>query len=400
MRQKAFTPWVVGGAIVLLLVAGALVLLTRAREDDGTLERVQATGELRVGLDASFPPFESLDANGNIVGYDADLARAIARALGAEPVFVNIGFDGLYDALQADRVDVVISGLPYDPRRTQDVIYSQPYFNAGQVLVVRADDETFSDPGPGTPDPIAGTPDRGAGISDRGPGTPDRSAGTPGRRAGIPDRRAGTPNRGDGIPDGSAGIPMPALSGRIVAVEWGSLADMETRRLKEIVDGLQTLPQPTAQDALGALVAGQADAAVADAVSVFQFIGGEGGEQVRIAETLTDGQTGVLSDLSPHPNVVRFHKRLDEGCFLLEWLEGKPLQDYLPPFGSDLSWLTPRRVVELGYGISSAMDHINREVSADFIHNDLTPRNIMVEEPGPSVRTWMKLIDLGLCVSD
>jgi polar amino acid transport system substrate-binding protein len=267
MRQKAFTPWVVGGVIVLLLVAGALVLLTRAREDDGTLERVQATGELRVGLDASFPPFESLDADGNIIGYDADLARAIAGAVGAEPVFVNIGFDGLYDALQADRVDVVISGLPYDPRRTQDVIYSQPYFNAGQVLVVRADDETFSDPDPGAPDPGAGAPDRSAGTSDRGPGTPDR-------RAGIPDR--------------SAGIPMPALSGRIVAVEWGSLADMETRRLKETVDGLQTLPQPTAQDALGALVAGQADAAVADAVSVFQFIGGEGGEQVCIVETLTD----------------------------------------------------------------------------------------------------------------
>ena len=239
MRHKTFTPWLVGGATVLLLVVVALGLLARGREDDGTLERVQATGELRVGLDASFPPFESLDTDGNVVGYDADLARAIAGALGAEPIFVNVGFDGLYDALQADRVDVVISGLPYDPRRTQDVIYSQPYFNAGQVLVVRADDETLSDPDLGTPGPSAGTPDR-------------------------------------------------TLAGRIVAVEWGSLADMETRRLKETADGLQTLPQPTAQDALGALVAGQADAAIADAVSVFQFMGDEGGKQVRIVETLTD----------------------------------------------------------------------------------------------------------------
>jgi glutamate/aspartate transport system substrate-binding protein len=125
------------------------------------------------------------------------------------------------------------------------VIYSQPYFNAGQVLVVRADDETFSDP-----------------RFDS-----DRSA---------------------DIPDRSDVIGMPSLAGRTVAVEWGSLADMETRRLKETADGLQTLPQPTAQDALSALVAGQADAAIADAVSVFQFIGGEGGEQVRIVETLTD----------------------------------------------------------------------------------------------------------------
>jgi ABC-type amino acid transport substrate-binding protein len=228
VRGKLPTRRALGGAITLavLLSVVALALLARGRGDDGTLDRVQSTGELRVGLDASFPPFESLDADGNVVGFDADLAGAIAGALGAEPVFVNVGFDGLYDALQAGRVDVVISGLPYDPRRTQDVIYSEPYFNAGQVLVVRAGDEMFA-----------------------GPDT--------------------------------------ALSGRTVAVEWGSLADMEARRLAETADGLQTLPQPTAQDALNALASGQADAAIVDAVSAYQFIGG-GGEEVRIVETLTD----------------------------------------------------------------------------------------------------------------
>jgi polar amino acid transport system substrate-binding protein len=245
MKTRIPTHWVVGGVIVLLLGAVALGLLARGREDDKTLERVQATGELRVGLDASFPPFESLDADGNVVGFDADLARAIAAGLGAEPVFVNVGFDGLYDALWASRVDVVISGLPYDPRRTQDVNYSQPYFNAGQVLVVRADDTAFT------------------------------------------QNSAGIPMPAESIPNRSAGIPMPALSGRVVAVEWGSLADMEARRLKETAEDLETLPQPTAQDALNALVAGQADAAIADAVSVYQFIG-EGGAEVRITAVLTD----------------------------------------------------------------------------------------------------------------
>lgn len=238
MKTRVLRRWVVAGVIILILGAVTLGLLAQGREDDKTLERVQATGELRVGLDASFPPFESLDAEGNVVGFDADLAHTIAAGLGAEPVFVNVGFDGLYDALWADRVDVVISGLPYDPRRTQDVNYSQPYFNAGQVLVVRADDTAFTQ--------------GSAGI---------------------------------GMPAES--IPMPALSGRVVAVEWGSLADMEARRLMETSDDMQTLPQPTAQDALSALVAGQADTAIADAVSVYQFIG-EHGERVRIIEMLTD----------------------------------------------------------------------------------------------------------------
>lgn len=218
--------------MLLLLVAVALGWLVRAREDDGTLDRVQATGELRVGLDASFPPFESLDSAGNVVGFDADLARAIATSLGAEPVFVNVGFDGLYDALLAGRVDAVVSGLPYDPRRTQDVIYSQPYFNAGQVLVLRADDEAITQSDPGIPTP-------------------------------------------------------ELLNGRTVAVEWGSLADMEARRLKQTTGEMKTLAQPTAQDALNALAAGKAEAAIADAVSVYQFMGDRGGE-VRIVETLTD----------------------------------------------------------------------------------------------------------------
>lgn len=226
MKRNQRLRWVVGsGAVIVLLVAVALGALVRRGGDDGTLERVRASGQLRVGLDASFPPFESLDAAGSVVGLDADLARAIATTLGAEPVFVNVGFDGLYDALLVGRVDAIISGLPYDSRRTQDVIYSDSYFNAGQLLLVRADDVS---------------------------------------------------------PAGSE-----SLSGRTVAVEWGSLADMEARRLKQGADGMETLPQPTAQEALSALVNGQADAAIADAVSVYQFVGEDRG-QVRIVETLTD----------------------------------------------------------------------------------------------------------------
>jgi ABC-type amino acid transport substrate-binding protein len=62
---------------------------------------------------------------------------------------------------------------------------------------------------------------------------------------------------------------------------------MEARRLKQTVADLETLPRPTAQDALNALVAGDADAAIADAVSVYQFMSANGG-QVRLVEKLTD----------------------------------------------------------------------------------------------------------------
>jgi ABC-type amino acid transport substrate-binding protein len=98
--------------------------------------RIQESGVLRVGLDPTFPPFELDDGQG-LHGLDVDLARAIGEELGLEVAFVYFGYDGLYDALATDQVDVLISALVVDPTRTRDFAYSEPYFNAGQILLVR-----------------------------------------------------------------------------------------------------------------------------------------------------------------------------------------------------------------------------------------------------------------------
>lgn len=103
---------------------------------DRTWERIERQGVLRVGMDASYPPFELWDEVG-LRGYDVDLALALGREWSLEVDFENIGFDGLYDALKVERVGIIISALPYDPLLTQDVGYSYSYFDAGQVLVVR-----------------------------------------------------------------------------------------------------------------------------------------------------------------------------------------------------------------------------------------------------------------------
>ncbi|MBI5666600.1 MAG: amino acid ABC transporter substrate-binding protein [Chloroflexi bacterium] len=95
-------------------------------------------GEMRVGVDASYPPFAVATAD-DLFGLDIDLGRAIAERIGMPLRFVNMGYDGLYDALKADQVDVVISALLIDSSRTNDVLYTLPYYNAGFVLVSRAD---------------------------------------------------------------------------------------------------------------------------------------------------------------------------------------------------------------------------------------------------------------------
>jgi ABC-type amino acid transport substrate-binding protein len=91
-------------------------------------------GEMRVGVDASYPPFAVATAN-DLFGLDIDLGRAVAERMGVPIRFVNMGFDGLYDSLKADQVDVVISALLMDASKTNEVRYTFPYYNAGLVLV-------------------------------------------------------------------------------------------------------------------------------------------------------------------------------------------------------------------------------------------------------------------------
>ena len=104
------------------------------RRTDG-LNRVRSSGMLRIAVDPSFPPFEFVDSAGQIVGYDADLARALAESLGVDAHFVTTGYDALYDALTVGRADVIISALYPDPSRTAGFAFSRPYFNAGEVIL-------------------------------------------------------------------------------------------------------------------------------------------------------------------------------------------------------------------------------------------------------------------------
>jgi polar amino acid transport system substrate-binding protein len=91
-------------------------------------------GEMRVGVDASYPPFAVATAT-DLFGLDIDLGRAVAEQIGIPIRFVNMGFDGLYDSLKADQIDVLISALLIDPSKTNEVRYTLPYYNAGLVLV-------------------------------------------------------------------------------------------------------------------------------------------------------------------------------------------------------------------------------------------------------------------------
>lgn len=103
-----------------------------------TLERVRAKGRLRIGIDATYPPFGSIEG-GEFSGFDVDIARAISRELRVEAELVNASFEGVFPALQNGSFDAVISAVTITAERRATMLFSDPYIAAGQQIAVRAD---------------------------------------------------------------------------------------------------------------------------------------------------------------------------------------------------------------------------------------------------------------------
>lgn len=124
----AVTAW------VWLLAAFLFALIWTGFERPSTpVKELFPYGELRIGVDASYPPFAA--TADDLFGVDIDMGRALGEQLNIPVRFVNMGYDGLYDSLKADQVDLLISALLIDASRTSDVRYTLPYYNAGLVLV-------------------------------------------------------------------------------------------------------------------------------------------------------------------------------------------------------------------------------------------------------------------------
>jgi len=176
-----------------------------------------------VGLDPTYPPFE-VDDGGNLYGLDIDLANAIANDLGLDVQFVYFGYDGLYDALATEQVDVLISALVIIPERTRDFSYSNSYFNAGEILIVPADNDSIE--------------------------------------------------------------TMADLSGQTVAVELGSLGHVEATEWAKRVENLEIMTFSTADEAITAVQQGNTHAALTDAISGRLFLRNHDGLK-RLPESVT-----------------------------------------------------------------------------------------------------------------
>lgn len=127
-------------AVFLLLLVSPLPALAQ-----NGLARVKQSGELRIGTDATYPPFESAE-NGQYTGFDIDIANAIARELGVKPTYINSGFDGIFPALQNGTFDIVISSVTITPERSAQMLFTDPYYDSGNLISVKKETQGISGP--------------------------------------------------------------------------------------------------------------------------------------------------------------------------------------------------------------------------------------------------------------
>jgi polar amino acid transport system substrate-binding protein len=91
-----------------------------------------------VGTDAAYAPFESQNEKGEIVGFDIDVVNAVAKKAGIEVKFVNTPWEGIFNNLaQGDR-DIIVSAVTITDERKQTMDFSNPYFDAYQLIAVKA----------------------------------------------------------------------------------------------------------------------------------------------------------------------------------------------------------------------------------------------------------------------
>ena len=136
-----------GKKILALLVCVAMtaVLAVGCGSSKSALDTIKEKGTLVWGTNAAFPPFESKDGDGNVVGVDAEIAKAIADELGVKLVVEDMEFDSLPAALKSGKIDIIGAGYTENDERLQEMDFSSKYFTAKQIVVVKKGNKAITD---------------------------------------------------------------------------------------------------------------------------------------------------------------------------------------------------------------------------------------------------------------
>ncbi len=102
-----------------------------------TLNSIISKGELRVGMEPGYMPFEMKDKKGRIIGYDVDMAKKMAKEMGVKLKLVPTSWDGIIAGLITNKFDIIMSGMTITQARNLKINFANPYIVVGQTIMMK-----------------------------------------------------------------------------------------------------------------------------------------------------------------------------------------------------------------------------------------------------------------------
>ncbi len=121
---------------LLLVVLIAVFTFQVGSTFAGALEEIQKRGSLRVGMEPGYMPFELTSKKGEIIGFDVDMAKRIAKAMDVKLELVSTAWDGIIPALLTNKFDILMSGMTLTQQRNVSINFAQPYVVIGQTILL------------------------------------------------------------------------------------------------------------------------------------------------------------------------------------------------------------------------------------------------------------------------
>ena len=101
-----------------------------------TIEQIMKRGELRVGFESGYVPFEMTNKKGEFIGFDMDYGRRLAKDMGVKFVPINTAWDGIIPALMTGKFDIIMGGMTITQERNLKVNFADPYIVVGQTILL------------------------------------------------------------------------------------------------------------------------------------------------------------------------------------------------------------------------------------------------------------------------
>ena len=137
---------------IITLIAATSVIMglmsgcgkSGSSEPKNQLEAIKKAGEIKIAMEGTWAPWTYHDKNDKLVGYDVDVAKAVAKKLGVKAKFMEGEWDGLFAGLDSGRYDVVVNGVDVTPERSKKYDFTEPYAYIRTVIMVSSDNNDLT----------------------------------------------------------------------------------------------------------------------------------------------------------------------------------------------------------------------------------------------------------------